>query len=143
MAEDIFPDKRPPIRALGDAPPVSNDWRVPDLVERATNYGNQVAVMPHMPKELLRFLHLKLYESARMRKRARWPGGGFLNWALGEGEPDYIHCAGSHLRQILEVLSVEPPANIERMAQYALSVGWAQQAYDRLCDEMGVKKTRF
>lgn len=138
MARQAQDMTQPPIRSLGDTAPVSFSRTTPDMAKRAALYGDQVALMPHDPAELLQFLHYKLYQSAQIRRRAGLPFGGILNWALGEGEADYIHCAGVHLTQVLDVIGVAAPAGVTRAGQYALSVPWAQLAYDRLRDQMGL-----
>lgn len=127
-----------PIRALAGTPEIRFSPGTLELVKRAAATGRIVETMDHNQPELLRFIHYKLHQSARIRQRARWPGGAIWNWALGEGEADYIHCAGAHLVQILDLIGVAPPDGLQRQGKYALAVDWAQLAYDKLRRDLGL-----
>lgn len=137
------PPRIPPIRALSGTPRLEFDATTPELAKRAARYGQQVTAIPHNQAELLRFLHLKIYQTHQRRRRARWWGGRLMNWALNEGDSLDIRCVGTHLAQILELLDVEPPTNLSRAGQYAIPVEWAQQAYDRLREGMKLPPYRF
>nr|WP_319388757.1 hypothetical protein [uncultured Cohaesibacter sp.] len=88
-------------------------------------------VVPLDDEELFGVLHFRLFSAKQAKKRSKWFIGRLYNRFSGE-LPDYIPLSGSHLRQVLKLESISPPAEVALSAKFLLRVDVAQDAYNTL-----------
>ncbi|WP_321341272.1 hypothetical protein [uncultured Cohaesibacter sp.] len=88
-------------------------------------------VAPLDDEELLKVLHFRLFSAKQAKRRSKWFIGRLYNRFSGE-QPDYIPLSGSHLRQVLKLATISPPADVTSSAKCHLRVDVAQDAYNAL-----------
>ena len=81
--------------------------------------------------ELLGFLHFRIYTAVKAQGRNHWFGGRIFN-ALSGQSPIYIPLSGTHLRQTLSFVGLQPPESVVAQGRYELRLDYAQRAYDAL-----------
>ena len=88
-------------------------------------------VAPLDDEELLKVLHFRLFSAKQAKRRSKWFIGRLYNRFSGE-QPDYIPLSGSHLRQVLKLATISPPADVTSSAKCYLRVDVAQDACNAL-----------
>ncbi|MCP5037288.1 MAG: hypothetical protein GY945_06770 [Rhodobacteraceae bacterium] len=97
-----------------------------------TSLMDRLALDSH---DLLRFLHIKLYEHARAQGRAGNALGRFWNRTIG-ADPTYIELNHGQLAQVLGLMGTEMPDGIAANASFELRHDIARVAYDALRKEL-------
>ena len=88
-------------------------------------------IAPLDDQELLGFLHFRLYTAKQANRRSKWLIGRLYN-RFSREQSDYIPLSGSHLRQVLKLSAINPPADVTFSAKCHLRVDVAQHAYNVL-----------
>lgn len=88
-------------------------------------------VAPLDDQELLGVLHFRLCSAKQAKKRSKWLPGRIYNRFSGE-QFDYIPLSGTHLRQVLKLADISPPADVTSSAKCHLRVDVAQGVYNAL-----------
>lgn len=96
--------------------------------------GSKAADMfSHDVQGLLQILHFRNQIAKIALKRSRWIGGRLFNKFSGE-DIDYIPISGTHLKQTLRTVRIEPPKFIVNTGKYKLRLDVSKEAVLRLTD---------
>ncbi|MEP5761423.1 MAG: hypothetical protein ABJ327_19320 [Litoreibacter sp.] len=90
-------------------------------------------IFAHDEAGLLQILHFRIQIAKAARRRGRWFGGRIYNKFSGE-IADYIPMSGTHLRQSLPLVGIDPPSFVVASGKYELRLDLAEQAAKRLMD---------
>lgn len=86
--------------------------------------------MPFAPRDLCRFLQLRIHTADEAAKRDRWVGGRMYNTLSGQSG-QYVPMYGTHLRQCLALVLGQIPDGIELRGDYELRLDYAKRALSK------------
>jgi len=87
--------------------------------------------MPFNSDELYGFVHFRIDTAFKARKRCRWLGGRLYNALTGQSVT-YIPLSGTHLRQALFCIGLQPPDQVVVQGRYELRLDYALKVHDAL-----------
>ncbi len=87
--------------------------------------------VPFAQDELFGFLHFRVDTAVKAQKRSLWFGGRFYNGLTGQSAT-YIPLSGTHLRQVLSCIGLQPPEQVVVQGRYELRLDYALKAYHAL-----------
>ncbi|MFT4961578.1 MAG: hypothetical protein ACI92Z_002670 [Paracoccaceae bacterium] len=93
--------------------------------------SNAADLYPHDTKGLLQILHFGNQIAKTALKPNAWIGGRLYNWFSGE-DTDYTPIPGTHLRQTLRAVGIQPPEFVMNSGKYKLRLDLSQEAVLRL-----------
>ncbi|MBO9436618.1 hypothetical protein J7394_20605 [Ruegeria sp. R13_0] len=87
--------------------------------------------VPFDERELYGFLHFRIDTALKAQKRGHWSGGRVYNSLTGQSE-SYVPLSGTHLRQALSCIGLQPPEKVVVQGRYELRLDYALKAYAAL-----------
>ncbi len=87
--------------------------------------------VPFDEGELYGFLHFRIDTALKAQKRSHWSVGRVYNTLTGQSAT-YVPLSGTHLRQALSCIGLQPPEKVVVQGRYELRLDYALKAYDAL-----------
>ena len=88
----------------------------------------------HTDAGLEQMLRFRAHATHRANQRTRWLGGRIYNRLSGE-DPNYIPISGTHMRQTLLEIGIEPPDFVIARGKYMLRIDFVDEAITSLTEK--------
>ncbi len=76
-------------------------------------------------------MHFRIDTALKAQKRGHWSGGRVYNSLTGQSA-SYVPLSGTHLRQALSCIGLQPPEKVVVQGRYELRLDYALKAYAAL-----------